>query len=126
MNYWIKFLKAVSFSSEWGLLFWSAVSSLLFVVLVIFLAFFQNLSGSTLPFTHINGLSLQAPSSTPSLGAEGYITTGESILTVYIQHDGCGQSEYWEYQVPSSDVSCNKTSCQAKINGIWRIIQLEK
>ncbi len=120
----IKLVKDVFLFLEWEALLWLEVLILAFVAGVIFLVYSVNHSGFTLPFIHTNGSSLQAPSSTPLPGLGGYITIGESIVTVYQLHDGCGQTEYWEYQVPSEDVKCSATGCQAKINGTWRVVVL--
>ncbi len=51
----------------------------------------------------------------------------ETLITVYWQHDGCGQYEYDEIQVPMLDVKCTIDSeCEALIRGAWRSVRLRK
>lgn len=49
-----------------------------------------------------------------------------AIVTVYLQHDGCGQVEYWELQLPDTQVVCAASGCQALINGAWRAVLRER
>src|SRR5258706_12666207 len=107
MKYWIRLVRAVSLYWELALSLLLVAGTLVSAAWAIYPVFFPSHSGSTQPSTHTNGSSLQVPSYTLGHGQGDYITTGESIVTVYMLHDGCGQTEYWEYQVPSTDIKCS-------------------